>query len=144
MRTEIHLADLCFLSSAHGTIEAVLGHGELKRLPADPEAYLASVRAARKLFRTLPPLPPTASLTPHAESLELSDLLRGWGIRATDVPFAFGPPSVVQSADVVESDTVVDIEGIEREILGIDLEADEARERQLLDLADAEADRMAG
>ncbi|ORY92967.1 PIN domain-like protein [Leucosporidium creatinivorum] len=65
----------------YGTIENILS-SQTRYLPADPIAYLDTVRAARAIFLDLPPLPADVQLEPRSSDPDLVPLLHDWGIWA--------------------------------------------------------------
>lgn len=65
----------------YGTVENIL-KSQSRYLPADPVAYLDTIRAARAIFLDLPPLPQDVQLEPRPSDPELASLLHDWGIWA--------------------------------------------------------------
>ncbi|KAK4047992.1 hypothetical protein OIV83_005026 [Microbotryomycetes sp. JL201] len=102
------------LASQYGSIEAAL-ESQSRYQPADREEYLESVRAAREIFLTPPPLPfddieeKNVRFERQEPDPNLIQLLRGWGIHDKSLQDEFGDAQTDTSDDIwygVELDDV--------------------------------------
>lgn len=69
------------IPSEIGLIPEIIS-SQTRYVPADPEAYLESVYAARSIFLNPPPIPSNAILTPQEPQEDLYDVLVEFGILA--------------------------------------------------------------
>lgn len=125
--------------STHGSIETILT-AQSKYQPHNVEEYLQSVREARDIFLSPPPLPSDAKLEPSRPDRNLGSLLRSWGI------WYGGKPDDVkmEELEAEEQEVAFDEEGVgpdessaAKDVLsGYDAEAEKKKDQELVDLLD--------